>query len=354
MPNWDDEQMANARLILAVGREMRMSGNEILSGLMAAMQESSLRNLTYGDRDSIGLFQQRPSQGWGSYKQIMDPLYATRKYFTTLKGVKTRTAMSPTVMAQAVQRSGFPDAYAKWQKDAQDFIGTSKGTPELPFPLSSPNVPLEDRFTGSVDLVGENQGAPGGLSDGSGDFPGQAPAVDLIGNSAVPGDASQAPAQDSGFAALDKLFASRKPSSYEGGETTGLRSSIIDGLKSALGTPYVWGGAQPGGFDCSGLITYFYGRAGVKGIPRTTYQMLNSGMGKAQSGVKGLTPGDWIFSSPERTSAGGVTYGHVSIWLGNGYIIEAPHTGAVVRIRKLSDQEMKDRIGYHLNLGGDR
>jgi hypothetical protein len=343
-------------MILAVGREMKMSGNEILSGLMAAMQESSLRNLNYGDRDSIGLFQQRPSQGWGTYTQIMDPLYATRKYFTTLRGVKTRKGMSPTVMAQAVQRSGFPDAYAKWQKDAQEFIGTSKQVPELPFPLSTPNVPIEDRYTGPVDLIGDSQAAPGGLSDGSGDFPGAAPAVDLIGNAGVPGDTSQAPVMaDSGFAALEKLFASRGPSKFEGeGETTGLRSSIISGLKTAIGTPYVWGGESPGGFDCSGLIQYFYSRAGVKGVPRTTYQMFTSGMGTAVNGVKGLTPGDWVFGSPERAANGQVQYGHVAIWLGNGMILEAPRTGLNVRIRKLSDQEMRDKVGYHLRLGGDK
>ena len=74
-------------------------------------QESGIRNLDYGDRDSVGLFQQRPSQGWGSEKQLMDPYYATTKFYNALERVKDWESRDITKVAQAVQRSAYPEAY---------------------------------------------------------------------------------------------------------------------------------------------------------------------------------------------------------------------------------------------------
>lgn len=367
--NLDDEQASNARLIIAIGREMKMSNNEILSGLMAAMQESSLRNIDYGDRDSIGLFQQRPSQGWGSHTQIMDPLYATRKYFSSLQKIKTRKTMSPTVMAQAVQRSAYPDAYAKWQGMAQGLMGQAKDVPDLPFPLNPPQQPLEVKFAPSGPSVlgdtGTSQDASAMLSDdGTGNIT-PAPVVGegadptgLLGDSGAYDATGDTPSSGSGMPSLDALLNTlgknkNTVSSGSNVDSTPLRDSIIDMAKKAIGTPYVWGGENPGGFDCSGLIAYFYKRAGINNIPRTTYEMdtWNGGTSTGQD-TKSLMPGDWVFLHPEATSRGQATWGHVAIWLGNGYILEAPHTGANVRIRKLSDSET--RMGYHLNLGGDK
>jgi hypothetical protein len=78
-----------------------------------AMQESGLRNLRGGDRDSIGLFQQRPSQGWGTRKQLADPAYQTRKFYDKLVKIDGWQKMRLTEAAQAVQISAFPEAYAK-------------------------------------------------------------------------------------------------------------------------------------------------------------------------------------------------------------------------------------------------
>ena len=72
------------------------------------MQESKLRNLDYGDRDSLGLFQQRPSQGWGTAEQILDPVYATNTFYDALVAGRRLPAMAITEAAQAVQRSGLP------------------------------------------------------------------------------------------------------------------------------------------------------------------------------------------------------------------------------------------------------
>lgn len=117
------EQINNANIIASVGKSMGASGRDIVIALMTAMQESTLRNLRYGDRDSLGLFQQRPSQGWGSPAQILDPVYSSKKFFSSLFGVKNRNTMPLTMAAQAVQRSAFPNAYAKWQSMAEALVG---------------------------------------------------------------------------------------------------------------------------------------------------------------------------------------------------------------------------------------
>src|SRR3712207_3574887 len=77
------------------------------------MQESRLRNLDYGDRDSLGLFQQRPSQGWGTPGQVQDPVYAAGTFYDHLVTVPGWDSGRLTDVAQAVQRSGFPEAYQK-------------------------------------------------------------------------------------------------------------------------------------------------------------------------------------------------------------------------------------------------
>jgi len=127
----DAEQRRNAATVISVGRSLGVSDRGIVVALAAAMQESSLRNLSHGDRDSVGLFQQRPSQGWGSAAQLQDPATAARLFFTGNPG-KTRglldvprwTSMSVTQAAQAVQVSAYPNEYAKWEKSAQSWLTT--------------------------------------------------------------------------------------------------------------------------------------------------------------------------------------------------------------------------------------
>jgi len=125
----NDERRANAQIIVNVGREMGVSDYGIVIALTTAMQESSLRNISWGDRDSVGLYQQRPSSGWGTVDQIMDPAYATRLFFggpNNPNAGKTRglldisgwESMTLTVAAQRVQISAYPDAYAKWEPSA--------------------------------------------------------------------------------------------------------------------------------------------------------------------------------------------------------------------------------------------
>lgn len=124
--NFSATQLQNAATIMNVGRSMGASERDLIIGLMTAMQESGLNNLNYGDRDSVGLFQQRTSQGWGTIEQIMDPEYSAGKFFEGLLKVKGRNSMSLTEAAQEVQRSGFPNAYAKWEDEAVAILNGSK------------------------------------------------------------------------------------------------------------------------------------------------------------------------------------------------------------------------------------
>jgi hypothetical protein len=115
----DVEQAENAALITAVAIDRGMPARAATIALATAYQESKLYNLESGDRDSIGLFQQRPSQGWGSRAEIQDPVYAANAFYDELAKLDRYESMRVTVAAQKVQRSGFPEAYADHESDAR-------------------------------------------------------------------------------------------------------------------------------------------------------------------------------------------------------------------------------------------
>jgi hypothetical protein len=122
------EQMANAATIVATGVIMGIPDRGVVIALATAMQESELYNLPYGDRDSLGLFQQRPSQGWGTPEQVQDPRYAASAFYNQLLRVPGWEQMRLTEAAQAVQRSAFPEAYQRWEPDAQVLAEALLGT----------------------------------------------------------------------------------------------------------------------------------------------------------------------------------------------------------------------------------
>lgn len=130
--NWTAEQVGNATTIVDVGARMQVPRYGWVIAVATAMQESGLRNLgDLGDRndhDSRGLFQQRPSQGWGTPEQIMQPEYAATQFYQHLRKVKNWQVMSLTDAAQAVQRSKYPNAYAKWQPEAEKLVTAITGT----------------------------------------------------------------------------------------------------------------------------------------------------------------------------------------------------------------------------------
>ncbi|WKN49558.1 hypothetical protein [Nocardioides sp. Arc9.136] len=129
----DVEQAENAALItgIAVGRGLPARAATI--ALATAYQESELYNIDYGDRDSLGLFQQRPSQGWGTPAQVLDPAYAAGKFYDELAEVGEYESMEVTEAAQLVQRSGFPDAYADHEADARVLASALTGNSRAAF-----------------------------------------------------------------------------------------------------------------------------------------------------------------------------------------------------------------------------
>ncbi|MCX4763818.1 NlpC/P60 family protein [Streptomyces sp. NBC_01275] len=132
-----EEQMGNAAIIVHVGEATKVPDDGLVIAIMTALQESQLRNIDYGDRDSIGLFQQRPAAGWGSHDEIMDPNYSAKAFFggpnhpsppnpRGLLGVPNWQQMDKGAAAQAVQVSAFPDAYSKWEGVAGQIVGRAK------------------------------------------------------------------------------------------------------------------------------------------------------------------------------------------------------------------------------------
>ncbi|MGW1374684.1 C40 family peptidase [Streptomyces sp. NPDC002446] len=294
------EQIPNAKTIQATGVAMKVPARGQIVALATALQESGLRNLDYGDRDSLGLFQQRPSQGWGTAAQVRDPVYASKKFYEGLLRVSGWESMTVTQAAQAVQASGFPDAYAKWE-------------------------PLATALQKAISKSLSRHGGSGKDSDKGGkDEPTADPAATGCG------------AGEDGVT-FGPVPAGSLPKGYKipPGAPKSVRKAIRWGL-GQLGTPYQWGGecSDPRGqdpmgrCDCSSLMQASYKAGGVS-ISRTTYTQVKEG--KAVS-VKALKPGDLLFtrgtaSRPE----------HVGMFIGGGLILQAPETGDVVKISTLTD-----------------
>ncbi|MDQ8704104.1 C40 family peptidase [Streptomyces sp. LHD-70] len=301
VPGLDDpaEQVPNAKTIQGTGVAMNIPARGQVVALATALQESGLRNLTYGDRDSLGLFQQRPSQGWGTANQILDPVHASTKFYEGLQQVPGWQSLSITQAAQEVQKSGFPEAYAKWeplasalQKAIEPLLPKAGGGSPSPSPSGSANT-------------GKSGTAGGCSADGDGTDFGTIPPGAVPAEYKIPADAP------------------RK-----------VRTAIRWAL-GQLGTPYQWGGTcknshgknAMGRCDCSSLMQQAYKASGVT-LTRTTYTQVKDG--KAVS-VDALQPGDLLFT--EGTAA---VPEHVGMAIGQGLIVHAPRTGDVVRITTLA------------------
>ncbi|MGP3948465.1 C40 family peptidase [Streptomyces sp. 7N604] len=302
VPGLDDpeEQIPNAETIQATGVAMKVPRRGQIAALATALQESGLRNLDYGDRDSLGLFQQRPSQGWGTAAQVRDPRRASTKFYERLLKVSGWESMTVAQVAQAVQKSGFPGAYAKWEplaKALQNAIDESRS--------QDAGRSGKDGDKGSKDKQSMTPGA----------------------TRCTGGTASK----------LRPIPAGSVPKGYKipADVPKSVRTAIRWGFKQ-LGTPYQWGGEcsdphgqDPMGWcDCSSLIQASYKAGGVS-ISQTTYTQVKEG--KAVS-FGALKPGDLLF-----TRGTAAVPEHVGMFLGAGLILQAPGTGDVVKISTLAD-----------------
>ncbi len=178
------EQAENAALIAAIGVRRGLPARAVSIALATAYQESGLRNLTTGDRDSLGLFQQRPSQGWGTKQQVSDPVYSTNAFYDALVEVEGYRDLPITEAAQRVQRSAYPDAYADHEDDARALASALTGNSRAAFHCEVPGSAeaastrlggngltprAEDVRAEAVAVFGElslGGFAPGGVRDG--------------------------------------------------------------------------------------------------------------------------------------------------------------------------------------------
>ncbi|KQR12309.1 hypothetical protein [Cellulomonas sp. Leaf334] len=144
------DQAQNAGLIAATGVQRGLPARAVTIALATALQESKLVNVDYGDRDSLGLFQQRPSQGWGTAEQVQDPVYATGRFYDGLVTIEGYENLPVTEAAQAVQRSGFPDAYAQHETRSRAWASALTGW--SPATLTC-RLHDADPATASVDAV---------------------------------------------------------------------------------------------------------------------------------------------------------------------------------------------------------
>jgi cell wall-associated NlpC family hydrolase len=264
------ERLTNAKTIASVGAALGVPVRGIVVAIATAIQESRLINEGGGDQDSAGLFQQRPSQRWGSYAQVTDPAHAATAFYQHLLRVPGWQDMALTDAAQAVQQSGAPDAYAQWEQSATVIVAA---------------------------LTGQH-------------VPGCGPQV------SVPGDPKAQVAVD---AALSQLGV---PYSYAGGDRNG--PTLGQCVPGADG----WNDCHIVGFDCSGLMLYAWGKAGVS-VPHFTGAMWTDPAFSHITDTSQLQPGDMMmFENPP---------GHTGMYLGNGRLLDAPHSGAVVQVEFVND-----------------
>lgn len=276
---YDAEQLTNAAIIVAVGAGRGVPVRGQIIAVATAIQESSLRNLDHlgpsNDHDSLGLFQQRPSQGWGTPDQLTDPTYAAGAFYARLLTVAGWEQLPLTQAAQAVQRSATPDAYARWEADA-------------------------------TALVAVTASAYGGCTGGDGMIDAGEP---LPADFTMPVDTP-----------------------------TAVAVAIWWALQQ-LGSTYTFGGdcTDPHGpdpahqCDCSSLVQQAY-RAGGVTLPRTTDDQQH--VGTPVASVAGVRPGDLLFIPGSDGTL--EDPGHVGLYIGQGLLVQAPHTGDVVKLSNVA------------------
>jgi len=278
---YSGDQVKNAAAIISIGKQRGLTQHAQQTALMAAMTESTLNNLSGGDRDSAGLFQMRPSQGWGTQAQVTDISYAINLFYERLVKVPGWDSMSPGEAAQSVEGSAFPDAYATKAANAVEMMNA----------LSGVTVSTVSQTTeGAACTAGAAAGAAAG------------------GTNTV-------------------MAAGEQPAT---GPHAAQINQVIGFAKQQLGKDYVLGGAGPNVWDCSGLTKVAYAQIGISidaGHSATT-QWRNGVASGRMHPLSEAQPGDLIFW-------GGNDAWHVGISLGGDMMIAAPKPGDVVKIQKV-------------------
>ncbi len=286
---FDTDQVTNAATIISAGTALDIPLRGQIIAVAAAIQESDLRDLPNlgpaNDHDSLGLFQQRPSQGWGTPKQIMDPVYASTTFYQRLLSIPGWQTMALTDAAQAVQHSDHGGAYATHEAQATMLVGALTG-------LIDPSAAVVPDCTGDRGAL---QALPPGFT--------------------LPPDTPPAVVTAVGWALAQ------------------------------LGTPYHFGGdctaAHSGDpahqCDCSSLTRQAFEAAGID-LPRTAAEQSRVG---TMVEPDQLRPGDLLFIPGSEGSVEAPA--HVGMVIGDGLLIVAPHSNATVRLEHI-DQYWLDNL----------
>jgi cell wall-associated NlpC family hydrolase len=422
----DDEQRVNANAILNTGASLLVPLNATLvrkmlvMSIMCVIQESTLRNLIGGDRDSVGLFQQRGSMGWPASRDI--PKDSTAFFNALRKVVTADPSIQYYAGIQAVQRSGFPTAYAQWRTEAERIVtawGEPGGDPgaantqatssvtsaqgdyefyrgvppttkkaswgkesswdciqrlanEVQFRAffvsgtfyyvseddlfkSQPVATLDEQSQGVESIDGDyaegTKSAAVSIVCEAGRWVAPPGSVVQLRNMGpwdgrwLVNDISRSLFSRQATITLKKktpilpepatsnlnTTGAQAPQTYAGGPTgpptvadpTTAAGKAVAAAESQLGLPYQWGAElESVSFDCSGLVQFAYGQAGIT-LPRVAQAQYDFGMVVLDGNLK---PGDLLFFGANDRSIE-----HVGMYVGNGKMIDAPHTGAFVR-----------------------
>jgi cell wall-associated NlpC family hydrolase len=160
--NLQDDQRQIVALIISVGKQRGLSPRAWQVALQAGMTESGLHNLTYGDRDSVGVFQMRTTMGWGSPVQLQDPVYEINKFYDVLLAVPNWDQQRPGASAQAVERSAFPDRYHRWEPMAAYLVENVGQVPDAVGCGQSVGLalPASQAATAAISFALGEQGKP--------------------------------------------------------------------------------------------------------------------------------------------------------------------------------------------------
>jgi hypothetical protein len=281
---WSAEQMNNAQTITRVTQSRRLPRRAAVLATATAIVESQLTNVHYGDRDSLGVFQQRPSQGWGGPAAVLNPAAATGRFLDHLVVIPNWRYLPPGVAEQLVQRSARPERYAPQEGPAAELVGQFWAGPDNPAP-----PPLDSAAARLAAFT---------ASTGCGDQ----------GGSTIPLDPQRLPP---GF---------RLPADPR-------QRAAVSYALAQVGKPYVWGAKGPDAFDCSGLAQAAWAAAGVAISAGTTSQVHD---GTPVATLRQVQPGDLLFIPGSLGTARDP--GHVGLYAGTGIVVNAydEHHGVIL------------------------